>query len=375
MSFELPSDISALVEAVRAFSAEHLAPGSLERSKDERFPRDVSQLLAGRGWSGIASSKGAGGGILPAVAALEAVARACPRSGDAFHQLNFGASLLLARHADSDRQRAVLQDMAEGRALVPIAITEDNAGAQAAATQTAVSGGMLRGHKAYCSNSAEADAFVVYANFGNTVADIGAVLIERGRPGLRIHAAGAFMNGESWCRLEFDNIAIGEEDIIFSAGGFVAKAGFFDIEKLGNAARALGLGWCAYDLARAHALDRQQFGRPICEFQGIQWKVAEARLQLEAAQLMLYRAAHRADEGRLTGDESSMAKIHCNRAALAAGDMAVQVMGAAGYSDAALAEYCFRKARGHMINGGTIEMMLTRIAEAAFDRKFPQQAA
>ena len=161
MPFELPSDISALVEAVRAFSAEHLAPGALERSKDERFPRDVSQLLAGRGWSGIASSKGAGGGILPTVAALEAVARACPRSGDAFHQLNFGASLLLARHADNDRQRAVLQDMAEGRAL-----DRDHRGQRrrpAAATQTAVSGGMLRGHKAYCSNSAEADAFVVYA--------------------------------------------------------------------------------------------------------------------------------------------------------------------------------------------------------------------
>lgn len=375
MPFELPSDISALVDAVRAFSAEDLAPRALERSKEERFPRGVSQLLAGRGWSGIASSKGAGSGILPAVAALEAVARACPRSGDAFHQLNFGASLLLARYADSNRQRAVLKGIAEARALIPIAITEDNAGAQATATQTAVSCGMLAGHKAYCSNSSEADAFVIYANFGSTVADIGAVLIERGRQGLSIHAPSVFMNGEGWCRLEFDNIAIGADDIIFSSGGFVAKAGFFDIEKLGNAARALGLGWCAYDLARAHVLDRHQFGRPICEFQGIQWKIAEARLQLEAAQLMLYRAAHRSDEGRLTGDESAMAKIHCNRAAMAAGDMAVQVMGAAGYSDAALAEYCFRKARGHMINGGTIEMMLTRVAEGAFERKFPQQAA
>src|SRR5690606_33169710 len=153
------------------------------------------------------------------------------------------------------RQRAVLKDVAEGKAIVPIAITEDNAGAQAAATQTTVAGGMLAGHKTYCSNSAEADAFVVYANFGNTVADIGAVLIERGRQGLGTYAPGAFMNGESWCRLEFEIIAIGEDDINCPSGGFVAKAGFFDIEKLGNAARALGLGWCAYDLARAHALD------------------------------------------------------------------------------------------------------------------------
>ena len=152
----------------------------------------------------------------------------------------------------------------------------------------------------------------------------------------------------------------------------MAKAGF-STSRSWKCRPSAGLGWCAYDLARAHALDRQ-FGGAL-RIPELQWKVAEARLQLEAAQLMLYRAAHRADEGRLTGDESSMAKIHCNRAALAAGDMAVQVMGAAGYSDAALAEYCFRKARGHMINGGTIEMMLTRIAEAAFDRKFPQQAA
>lgn len=375
MPFELPPEIAALVGEVRSFCTEHLAPGALERSKDERFPRYVSQLLASKGWSGICSSKRARGGVLPAVAALETVARACPRSGDAFHQLNFGASLLLARHAASDRQRDFLKKVAEGSALVPIAITEDNAGAQAAATQSGVSNGRLTGHKVYCSSSAEADAFVVYANFGNTVADIGAALFERGRSGLKIDEPNAFMSGESWCRLEFNGVAVEGDDIIFSSGGFIEKAGFFDVEKLGNAARALGLGWCAYDLARAHALERQQFGRTICEFQGIQWKVAEVRLQLEAAQLMLYKAGHRADDGRLTGDVSSMAKIHCNRAAMAASDMAVQVLGATGYSDVALAEYCFRKARGHMINGGTIEMMLTRIAEGVFERKFPQQAA
>ena len=375
MPFELPSDVAAMVEEIRAYSAEHLAPAARDRSRSDEFPRDVAQLLAGKGWSGMPCATGTIGGVLAGVAALEAVTRACPRSGDAFHQLNFGASLLLGRYAASDRHRAAFAAVADGTALVPIAITEENAGAQAAATQSFISDGVLNGHKVYCSNSTEADAFVVYANFGKSVGTIGAVLVERARPGVRIGAPNIFMNGESWCRLDFDNVAIAEDDVIFSSGGFVDRAGFFDIEKLGNAARALGLGWCAYDLARAQAAKRQQFGRPICEFQGIQWKIAEARLQLEAAELMLYRAASRADDGRLTGDEASMAKIHCNRAAMATSDMAVQVMGASGFSDITLAEYCFRKARGHMINGGTIEMMLTRVAEGAFDRKFPQQAA
>lgn len=380
MNFELPLKAARLRDAVAAVSEQSLRPGALARAQEIGFPRDVSNLIADKGWGGLASAPvDAGGGVLAAVAGLETMARHCPRSADAFHQSNFGAALLLHRHATGERQRKILSQILSGDCLVAIAVTEDEAGAQAAATKTAVTrnaaGICLSGHKAYCTNSAEADAFVVYANFGETVADIGAVLVERGRSGLSIGEPVSFMNGESWCRLEFDAMALSKADVIFPSGGFVEKAGFFDIEKLGNAARALGLGWCAYDHAREHVVARRQFGRPVCEFQGIQWKFAEAFLQLEAAQMMLYRAAARADAGSLTGDVSSIAKIHCNRAAMAASDMAVQVMGAAGFSGNALAEYCFRKARGHLINGGTIELMLTRIAETVFDRKFPQQTA
>lgn len=380
MSFQLSPKAAKLRDAVAAFSEQSLRPGALTRSQKIGFPRDVSNLIADKGWGGLASMPvNAGGGILAAVAGLEAMARHCPRAADAFHQLNFGAALLLHRYATGERQRKVLSEILSGDCLVAIAVTEDEAGAQAAATKTAVTrnaaGICLSGHKAYCTNSAEADAFVIYSNFGQTVADIGAVLVERGRSGLSIGDAASFMNGESWCRLDFDAIALSADDVIFPSGGFVEKAGFFDIEKLGNAARALGLGWCAYDHAREHVVERRQFGRSICEFQGIQWKFAEAFMQLEAAQMMLYRAAARADAGSLAGDVSSIAKIHCNRAAMAASDMAVQVMGAAGFSGHALTEYCFRKARGHMINGGTIELMLTRIAESVFDRKFPQQIA
>lgn len=314
--------------------------------------------------------------MLAAVVALETVARNCPRSGDAFHQLNFGASLLLSRYAHGEHQAGVLRRILDGDFLVAMAITEANAGAQAAATEARISGEgdalYLEGHKKYCSNSTEADAFVVYARFGETVSDIGAVLVERDRPGLVPGTPISFMSGEPWCQLDFRSVALAKDDVIFASGGFVEKAGFFDTEKLGNAARALGLGWCAYDRARSYTIERRQFGRSICEFQGIQWKFAEVRLQLESAQLALYRAASRLDGGNLGSEDSSIAKINCNRAAMAAADMAVQVMGAAGFSNDDMVEYCFRKARGHMINGGTIELMLTRIAESIFDRKFPQ---
>lgn len=379
MARDLPTRTAELVASIREFGETHLVPEALARCRQTAFPRGIAAEFAGRGWSGLAAKlPEEGGGVLAAVAGLETVARSCPRAADAFHQLNFGAALLLARHAAGERQRRALRDILAGELLVAVAITEEDAGAQAAATRSRVthgdSGARLGGHKVFCANSSEADAFVVYAGFGPSVGDIGAVLIERSRARLAIGQPRSFMNGETWSRLEFADLPLNEEDIVFSAGGFVEKAGFFDIEKLGNAARALGLGWCAFDLARRYALERRQFGRPLCEFQGVQWKFAESSLQLEAARLMLHRAAGFADEGRLTGDEAARAKIHCNRAAMTASDMAVQVMGATGFGDGALAEYCFRKARGHLINGGTIELMLTRVAEAVFERKFPQHA-
>lgn len=383
MAFELDTALVSLQRSVAEFASARLADDAVARAHEPCFPRDVSRLLADEGLLGLAFHRapaaGRPMGVLAAVCAIEALARACPRSADVLHHGNFGAASLIARYGSPDQQRRYLEPLLAGKTVMGLAISEAEAGAAAAQITTAArktpSGYRVTGAKMFAAQSNEAEHMVVVALFGASVADAGAVVVARDRPGVSLGEPAAFMSGEAWRELRLDEVCVPKEDVVSSRGVFTTQAAFFDIEKIGNAARALGVGWCAFDLARAYAGERRQFGRPLCEFQGLQWLMADVRASLDAAQLVLYRAAARAEAGTLSKEDASLAKLLCNRAAMAAADEAVQLLGARGYDRSSLAEYCFRKARGFLINGGTAELMKTRIAEAVFGRPFPQQAA
>jgi alkylation response protein AidB-like acyl-CoA dehydrogenase len=378
--FELPGELSAFALSLRDLARAELSCGALQRAHAPGFPRDVVQFFAAQSLTGIvaAPAQGRPHGVLAGALAVETVARVCPRGADAMHQGSFAAALHLARYGTSRRHRDELQAVLNGQRLLSIAVSEEGAGSQAAALSTRVApsrgGVVVNGSKRFTANSADADGFIVYAAFGDTILDVGAVIVDAADEGLVRGPESKFMTGETWRALTFTDLFVPRDAVLFSSGGFGEHAGFFDVEKIGNAARALGLGWCAFDIARAHAAERRQFGKALSEFQGLQWRFADARLGLESAQLTLYRAASRADSGTLRGEDSSCAKLACNRAAYAACDLAVQTLGGLGYSQDGLVEYCFRKARGHLINGGVAELMLTRIAEGVFGCKFPQQA-
>jgi alkylation response protein AidB-like acyl-CoA dehydrogenase len=181
------------------------------------------------------------------------------------------------------------------------------------------------------------------------------------------------LSGENWAELHFDNVFVPKDNVLLGPGGFKKQINGFNVERVGNTARALALGRYAYNAAREHAIVRQQFGRPLCEFQGIQWKFANMKMQIEAAQLLLYRAVANARGGIPSAEETAIAKAFCNKTGFDVASEAMQVMGGTGYSEEALVEYCFRRTRGWMIAGGTIEMMLNRIAESVFGRTFSQR--
>ena len=182
-----------------------------------------------------------------------------------------------------------------------------------------------------------------------------------------------FVNGEEWVTTWFDNVYVPPENVLLREGGFKKQIAGFNVERIGNAARSLALGRYAFEQARQWALQRRQFGRPLCEFQGLQWKFADMKVSLDAAQLLLYRAAANADRGLPSAEETSIAKLACNRAGFSAASEALQVMGATGYSSDSLVEYCLRRCRGWMIAGGSIEMLQNRIAEEIFGRSFSQR--
>ena len=232
---------------------------------------------------------------------------------------------------------------------------------------------VIDGSKVFSTHSPHASLFLIYVRFGPGVDGIGSVLVERGTPGFAIGEPSAFMSGEEWCQLYFENCRIPMANVLLAEGGFKKQISGFNVERLGNASRSLALGRHAYNTAREHVLIRKQFGRPLCEFQGIQWKFADMALKLECAQLLLYKAVMEGEHGLPSAHTTALAKLACNQAGWDVANEALQAMGAMGYSRESLVEYCVRRTRGWMIAGGSIEMLKNRIAEGVFERSFSQR--
>ena len=182
------------------------------------------------------------------------------------------------------------------------------------------------------------------------------------------------MSGEQWSQLYFENCFVSNDMVLLGPGGFKKQISGFNVERIGNSSRALALGRYAFLHAKEYALTRRQFGIEICEFQGIQWKFAEMAVKLDAAQLLLYRAAVSAEGGLPTAYDTTVAKYMCNTVGFEVANEALQVMGASGYSQESLVEYCVRRTRGWMIAGGSLEILKNRIAEDVFERRFNQRA-
>ncbi|MCR2811380.1 MULTISPECIES: acyl-CoA dehydrogenase family protein [unclassified Microbacterium] len=380
MDFDLDDDQKAFRVMVRDFATRELADGALERAHSSDYPFDVAVKLADLGLIGItvgAESGGGGGTLMDAVIAIEQVAAVCPRSADVLQAGNFGAIRVLAQYGTDDQRERYLKPLLAGDGLICVAMTEADAGSAATdLTTTATPDGdgfRINGSKIFTTHGLHASVFLVYVRFGPGIDGIGSVLIDRGAEGFSFGKPANFLGGEEWNPLFFDNVYIPAENVLLGPGGFKSQMSGFNVERIGNSARSLALGRYAFDLARDHALVRQQFGRPLAEFQGLQWKFADMKVKLDAAELLLYRAATNADDGFPSAEETAIAKIMCNRTGFEVANEALQVMGGTGYSDETLVEYCLRRTRGWMIAGGTIEMLQNRIAESVFDRRFSQR--
>src|SRR6476661_2923331 len=323
MNFDFTEEQKLFAESVRGFAQAHLAKAALKRAHEPRFPFDVARLMSRQGMMGITipeADGGQGGSLMDAVIAIEQTAAVCPRSAKP-----------------------------DGKDYI------------------------VNGTKVFSTFSPEAVVFLVYVRYGPGVGGIGSILVERGTPGFTIGPPQEFMSGEQWSELHFENCRVPAENVLLGPGGFKKQMASFNVERLGNTARSLAFGRYCYDRAREHAGVRQQFGRPLAEFQGLQWKFADMAIKLEGAQLLLYRAAANADKGLPSAYETAVAKAACNQVGFEVAHEAMQIMGAAGYSKTSLVEYCMRRCRGWMIAGGSVEMLKNRIAEHVLDRRFDQR--
>lgn len=380
MDFNLSEDDKAFADAVRRFARAKLADGALRRAHSSEFPWEVAQMLAEQGLLGITFSEedgGQGGTLLQAVIAIQEVALVCPKSADIVQAGNFGPIRTFVEYASADQKKRFLPDLLAGRKLISLGMSEPEAGSAATELRTSaeLDGDhcVVNGTKIFSTHSPDADLFLIYVRFGPGVGNIGSVLLERGMPGFSIGERSTFMSGEQWSQLYFENCRIHNDNILLGPGGFKKQISGFNVERLGNSSRSLALGRHCFEIAREYAMVRKQFGRALCEFQGIQWKFADMALKLESAQLLLYRAAMEGEHGLPSAQSTAMAKLACNQAGWDVANEALQVMGGMGYSQECLIEYCLRRIRGWMIAGGSLEMLRNRIAEGVFERSFAQR--
>jgi alkylation response protein AidB-like acyl-CoA dehydrogenase len=378
MDFRLDEQQRMFRDSVAAFARKELADGALARAHSAQFPHDVAKKMAQAGLLGItiAEADGGGGGtLMDAVLAIEAVAAFCPRSADVIQEGNFGAIRVLAHFGNADQKQRYLGPLLRGEEVIAVAMTEPDAGSAVTDLATTATqhgaGYRINGRKVF--PNPHADQYVVYVRYGPGVGGIGSVLLRRSAPGFSIGAPAKFMSGNDWATLYLEDVYVPPEDVLLGPGGFKKQIAGFNAERIGNAARSLACGRYCFEQAREYAMTRCQFGRLLCEFQGLQWKFADMKMKLDAAQLLLYRAAVNADRGLPSAEDTTVAKLMCNQTGFEVANEAMQVMGGLGYTQETLVEYCLRRTRGWMIAGGSIEMMKNRLAESIFERRFSQR--
>ena len=383
MTFGLTPDQTEMANAVRRFAQGELADGALARAHSSTYPWAIAERLADMGMLGITVQEqdgGLGGTLMDAVITIQELAMVCPKSADVVQAGNFGPIRTFAEFATPAQKARWLPDLLAGKKLISLGMSEPDAGSAVTELKTSAradgDGYILNGSKVFSTHSPHADLFLIYVRFGPGLDGIGSVLVDRGTLGFTIGTPSPFMNGEDWCPLYFEDCRIPAENLLLGAGGFKKQIAGFNVERIGNASRALALGRHAYEVARRHVTERKQFGRPLCEFQGLQWQFAEMTVKLESAQMLLYRAARDGDENGLpSAFNTAVAKLACNEAGFEVANAAMQAMGAYGYSTESLVEYCVKRTRGWQIAGGSIEMLKNRIAEHVFDRRFSQRPA
>jgi butyryl-CoA dehydrogenase len=370
---------------VRALAEREFAPRAREWDREHTFLSDEElRKLADLGLLGMCFPPeygGAGAPAFDAILAIEELARVSSVCAFPVFESNVGPIRVVEHFGTEAQKRKYLPAVAAGQHWMAVAITEPHAGSAATDMRTkAVRQGeryVLNGGKVFVSGGGVADSYLVYCRLSDEPGSraIGALVVEKGTPGLSFGKQERHMgmHGIPAAELVFDNAEVPAENLVVPAGHFRDLMRGFDLERCGNATMALGIAQAALDAALAYSQERQQFGRPICEFQAIQLMLADMAMKVDAARLLIYRAVTNAAQGLPSALESSMAKTFSVETATQVTDLALQIFGGYGYSEEGPVERLVRDARGWQIAGGTVQMQRITIASELLHRRFNQR--
>jgi 3-sulfinopropanoyl-CoA desulfinase len=379
MDFELTAEQQALRARARELADGVFAERAARWDEREEYPWDNVKDLAVAGFMGMTIPREHGGGdrpLLDVVLVIEEIARACGVTARIVVEGNLGVVGALRAYGTEAQKRRYFPWVLEGEKPA-IAITEPEAGSAATDMLTRAEetpdGFRLTGHKRYITGAGTSRIYLVYARFGGRPgADgIGGVFVERDTPGFRLGRREFMMGlrGIPEGELHFEGCVVPRENLLVGPGdGFKKLMRAYNGQRLGAATVALGLAQGAYEHALAYSTERRQFGRPIADFQGIRWKLADMAVRLDAARLLIHRAAARADRGFPDALEAAKAKTFTAEIAQFVTSEALQIHGAAGYGRTLPLERMARDARMFAIGGGTLEMMRNLIADGLLPR-------
>jgi len=377
MDFTLDQDQQAIQDMARAFAAAEMAPHSARWDEDKHFPVDVLRAAAALGLAGIYVKEDVGGSALKrldAVLIFEALSYG-DVSTAAFLSIHNMASWMIDRFGSEDLRRRYLPRLTTMELIASYCLTEPSAGSDAASLRTTARRDgetyVLNGAKAFISGAGTSDVYVVMARSGGDGAGgVSTFVVDNGMPGLSFGAQERKMGWTSQptAMVHFDNVVVPAANRVGDEGqGFKIAMMGLDGGRLNIAACSLGGAGLALDTAKAYVETRKQFGRALRDFQGLQFKLADMETQLEAARLMVRRAAAALDAGDPAATRlCAMAKRFATDAGFEVANQALQLHGGYGYLKDYPLERIVRDLRVHQILEGTNEIMRVIIAREMF---------
>lgn len=385
MDFALTGEQSALQMAARRYARDKLPALARELERSDTPPsRELIADYARQGFLGINVPEALGGlglGNLEALIVLEEFGKISSAIAFPVFESCVGPVRAIERFANPALKQRVVPRVCAGEIVVAVSMSEPQAGSGLTdlATSAQLRGDhmVLNGTKRWCSGGGHADGYLVYCRMSDQpgAKGIGAVYVEKGTPGMSFGAAETLMGfrGVPCSDLIFEACSVPLENVVVPAGGFRKLMEAFDLERCGNATMALAQASGALEEVVQYVQERRQFGKPIVEFQAVQLRLAEMQIRVDAARLLIWRAASNAQHGLPSMLESSIAKCFANEMAREVCGHAVQLMGGYGYSAAYPMERRLRDAWGWGIAGGAIDIQKVNIAAAMVGRRFDQR--
>jgi butyryl-CoA dehydrogenase len=375
MDFLLSEEQRAFQQEVRALAEAELAPRAAAADRDARFPPENLRALAAAGLLGLAVPRAYGGqgrGALDYALAMEELAAACAATSVLVSVHNSLVADPIHRWGTDEQRERYLPGMARGEPVGAFCLTEPGSGSDAASLRTrAVADGAryrLSGQKVFITSSGIAGLYLVFATLDPAARTRGitAFLVERDAPGFTIgayeHKLG--IRGSPTAQLFFEDCWVSAGQRLGEEGqGWRVAMSTLDSGRIGIAAQAVGIARAAYRAALQYTRQRRQFGQAIADFQGIQWMLADMHVRIEAARLLVQRAAGLKDAGLPVTQASAAAKLYAAETAMWVTTKAVQLHGGAGYLLDAPVQRYFRDAKITEIYEGTSEIQRLIIAE------------